>query len=161
MLNKQCTTLPNVYCCLSAFSDFDCFWVRLDDCVKSKDENSYQMSHFAKSVLWSELLSSQFTKSLTKDRDCRGVVTNTYRFKNRPIWLGPHLTINDCTSVRLFAYMSEQDKNNSQSITKNSLKKKLDTICLKYSLSGSQNFIVIGFWNQSLPNTSRVSLAST
>ena len=26
---------------------------------------------------------------------------------------GPHLTINDCTSVRLFAYMSEQDKNNS------------------------------------------------
>ena len=85
MLNKQCTTLPNVYCCLFAFSDFDCFWVRLDDCVKSKDENSYQMSHFAKSVLWSELLSSQFTKSLKKDRDCRGVVTNTYRFKNRPI----------------------------------------------------------------------------
>ena len=75
--------------------------------------------------------------------------------------MGPHLTINDCTSVRLFAYMSEQDKNNSQSITKNSLKKKLDTICLKYSLSGSQNFIVIGFWNQWLPNTSRVSLAST
>ena len=32
---------------------------------------------------------------------------------------------------------------------------------MKYSLSGSQNFIVIGFWNQWLPTTSRVSLAST
>ena len=27
--------------------------------------------------------------------------------------MGPHLTINDCTSVRLFAYMSEQDKKKS------------------------------------------------
>ena len=28
---------------------------------------------------------------------------------------------------------------------------------MKYSLSGSQNFFVIGFWNQWLPNTSRVA----
>ena len=55
MLNKQCTTLSNVLSfCLQKgiFSNFDWFWVRLDDCVKSKEKRSYQMSHFAKSVVW-------------------------------------------------------------------------------------------------------------
>ena len=34
------------------FSDFDWFWTRLDNCVTSKEKRSYQMSHFAKSVVW-------------------------------------------------------------------------------------------------------------
>ena len=62
--------------------------------------------------------------------------------------------------------MNEQDKNSQElkhnkELFKEEVGYTVDTICLKYSLSGSQNFIVIGFWNQRLPNTSRVSLAST
>ena len=62
--------------------------------------------------------------------------------------------------------MSEQDKNSQElkhnkELFKEEVGYTVDTICLKYSLSGSQNFIVIGFWNQWSPNTSRVSLAST
>ena len=56
-----------------------------------------------------KILGSQLIKSLTNKIGI-GVVTSTYRFKNRPVQLDPHFTINDCTSVRLFAYTSEQDK---------------------------------------------------
>ena len=45
-----------------------------------------------------KILGSQLIKSLTNKIGI-GVVTSTYRFKNRPVQLGPHLTINDCTSV--------------------------------------------------------------
>ena len=78
VFSKRSINLPNVilvsFCFKRGnFSDFLRFWVRLDNCVKSEKEKSYQMSLFqvcgnlrtAKS--W--VRSRNSLKSLTKDRD--------------------------------------------------------------------------------------------
>ena len=122
MLNKQCTALPSIYCCLFAskkvfsaiLTDFEFAWPWIIDCVKSKEKKELPNEPFCQvcSLNFNDkILSGQLIKSLTKDRD--RVVTSPYRFRNRSVLLGLHLTINDCTSVRLFAYTSEKDKKDS------------------------------------------------
>ena len=76
-----------------------------------------------------------------------GVVTNTYRFKNRPIQFGLHLTINDCTSVRLFAYMSEQEKNRQLKHNKELFKEEV----------GYDLFEILFIWQSKFYRNSKVS----